>query len=49
MPGGIPHRFYVRVEATDLVGNSNSAQTGEPILIDLAQPTAAITAVEPGK
>ncbi len=49
LPAGIPHRFYVRVEATDLVGNSSFAQTGEPILIDLSQPTVAITTVEAGK
>jgi hypothetical protein len=41
------HRFLVRVEATDLAGNVGVAQTPEPILLDLAQPTVSILGVEP--
>jgi hypothetical protein len=47
LPAGVPSRFLVRVEASDLVGNIGMAQMPEPILLDLSQPTVSIVAVEP--
>lgn len=49
IPSGIPARFFVRVEATDLVGNVAGAQTPTPISLDLSLPTVSILGVEPGK
>jgi hypothetical protein len=46
---GMPTRLYVRVEATDLVGNIAGAQTPTPIVIDVSQPTVSILGVEPGR
>jgi hypothetical protein len=42
-----PHKFYVRAEARDLAGNSSAAETAEPVLIDLARPSAKVVNVEP--
>jgi hypothetical protein len=47
VPAGVPSRFLVRVEASDLVGNVGMAQMPEPILLDLSQPIVSIVAVEP--
>lgn len=48
MPPNVPHRFLLRVEATDLVGNIGAAQ--EPVIIDLVQPTVLILGVDgPGR
>jgi hypothetical protein len=44
---GAPPRLLVRVEAIDLVGNVGVAQTPEPILLDLSQPSVSIVTVEP--
>jgi hypothetical protein len=49
MPSSVSGRFLVRVEATDLAGNTGSAQSQEPVLIDLSQPTISILNVECGK
>lgn len=46
MPAGMPNSFFMRVEATDLVGNVGSAQTSHPILVDLSKPKVSILAVE---
>lgn len=43
-----PRRFLVRVEVADLAGNVGSAQSTEPVIIDMSQPTVCILAVEPG-
>ncbi len=47
LPAGAPPRFLLRVEAVDLAGNVGMAQTSDPILLDLSQPTVSILAVEP--
>lgn len=47
LPPGMPPRFLVRVEATDLVKNIGSAQTPNPVLLDLAEPTVSIVSVVP--
>jgi hypothetical protein len=49
MPGGMPHRFYVRVEATDQAGNIGIAQTPGALLDDCSHPTASIVGVEAGQ
>ncbi len=46
IPSDVPHHLLVRVEAVDLVGNLGMAQTTNPLLDDLSQPTASILAVE---
>jgi hypothetical protein len=46
IPNEVPHHLLVRVEAVDLVGNIGVAQTTNPLLDDLSQPTASILAVE---
>jgi hypothetical protein len=46
-PTGVPWRFFVRVEATDRAGNTGSAQTANPVLVDLNKPKAQILRVEP--
>jgi hypothetical protein len=48
VPQGVPSQFYVRVEARDLAGNVGAAQTANPVLLDTAVPSVAITTVEPG-
>ena len=47
MPANVPFRLYVRVEAADRAGNIGSAQTANPILVDLSKPKVTITTVEP--
>jgi hypothetical protein len=47
MPPNVPFRMYIRVEATDRAGNTGSAQTSNPILVDLSKPKVTITNVEP--
>lgn len=46
MPPSMSNSFFVRVEATDLVGNIGAAQSPHPILVDLSQPKVSILAVE---
>lgn len=46
MPGQLPSRFLVRVEAVDTVGNVASACSREPIVMDLSQPSVCILSVE---
>ena len=47
IPDNSPPKFLVRVEAIDLVGNIGVAQTAQPILVDISQPTVSIIGVEP--
>jgi hypothetical protein len=47
MPPGVPYRFVVRVEATDLAGNVGTLDTSTPVIVDLAQPKGHILGVEP--
>ena len=47
MPLNLPFRIFVKVEAADRAGNVNSAQTANPILVDLSKPKVNITTVEP--
>jgi hypothetical protein len=49
VPASAPRAVYVRVEATDLVGNVGAAQTPNPVLIDQSQPTVSILTVEPNR
>jgi len=46
MPSGLA-RVLIRVEATDLAGNSSSVQSSKPILLDDKLPTVSILGVEP--
>ena len=43
---GAPAQFYVRVVARDVAGNTAKAESTQPILVDLARPTARIVDVE---
>lgn len=43
---GIPPRLYVRVVARDAAGNLARVDTPQPVLVDLAKPTARIVNVE---
>ena len=47
IPSGVPYRFLLRVEATDLAGNVGSALALNPVLVDLARPKARILDVTP--
>lgn len=44
-PGSAP-QFYVRVVARDIAGNTSKAESAQPILVDLARPTARIVDIE---
>ena len=46
LPSNPPPRFYIRVEANDQAGNLGMAQSGEPVSLDLAQPTVSILTVD---
>ncbi len=43
---GVPHRLFVRIEGRDAAGNTRVAETPDPVLIDLARPSARIIDVE---
>lgn len=43
---GSPAQFWVRVVARDAAGNVSQAETTQPIMVDLARPTARIVDVE---
>jgi hypothetical protein len=47
MPGGVPYKFLVRVEASDRAGNVGVAETTNPVIVDLAQPKGLILGVDP--
>ncbi len=40
-PATAPHRLYLRVEAVDMPGNSASAQTANPLRLDVAEAVVA--------
>ncbi|MBX3441554.1 MAG: hypothetical protein KF774_04045 [Planctomyces sp.] len=42
----VRQRLYVRLEARDLAGNITEARSDQPVLVDLAKPTARIVDVE---
>jgi hypothetical protein len=44
-PGAVP-KYYLRIEARDMAGNVRSVESQEPVVIDLARPTAKIIDVE---
>jgi hypothetical protein len=44
---GTPYRFYVRVEAVDRAGNVGSAETAQPVIVDLYRPKAVNLTVDP--
>jgi len=43
---GSPPQFYVRVVVRDVAGNTAKAESPQPILVDLARPTARIVDVD---
>lgn len=43
---GTPPQFYVRVVVRDSAGNTAKAESTQPVLVDLARPTARIVDVE---
>jgi hypothetical protein len=47
MPQDVPFRMYFKVEAADRAGNIGTAQTSNPILVDLSKPKVSIINVEP--
>lgn len=46
MSPGVPMRVYFRIEVRDAAGNVQRVDTNEPMLIDLARPSARIIDVE---
>lgn len=44
---GVPSKLYVRIQAQDAAGNTQSASTDYPVLVDLARPRARIVDIEP--
>jgi hypothetical protein len=47
MPATVPFQFHVRVEATDRAGNVGSAETSEPVKVDLNRPKARVLTIAP--
>jgi hypothetical protein len=47
MPPKTPYRFLVRVHAMDRAGNVGSAQTANPVIVDLSTPESVILGVDP--
>ena len=47
MPPGVPYQFHVRVEATDRAGNVGTAETTEPVKVDLNRPKTRVLTVDP--
>jgi hypothetical protein len=47
MPPSVPFQFYVRVEATDRAGNVGTAETNEPVKVDLSRPKTRVITIEP--
>lgn len=45
--GGVPYKFFVRVEATDQASNVGALATAKEVIVDLAQPKGLILGVEP--
>ena len=47
LPEHAPTRMYIRVVAYDAAGNMTEKITSEPLLIDLARPTARVITIDP--
>lgn len=43
---GVPARLHIRLEARDAAGNTTRVETRQPVLVDLAKPTARIVDVK---
>uniref|UniRef100_A0A7C2JYP2 Ser-Thr-rich glycosyl-phosphatidyl-inositol-anchored membrane family protein n=1 Tax=Schlesneria paludicola TaxID=360056 RepID=A0A7C2JYP2_9PLAN len=43
---GAPSQFYIRIVARDAAGNTATAETPQPIVVDLSRPSARIVDVE---
>jgi hypothetical protein len=48
MPESVPYQFYVRVEAADKAGNTGSAETSKPVIVDLSQPKVQVIGIGTG-
>jgi hypothetical protein len=48
MPDDVPYQFYVRVEAADRAGNSGTADSTAPVIVDLSKPRVKVIDVGPG-
>jgi hypothetical protein len=49
MPARVPPKLYLRVGATDLAGNHSTAQTPQPILLDIKKPRVSIIDIAPNR
>ena len=47
MESTVPFQFYVRVEARDKAGNVGKADSADRIKVDLNQPKANVSGIEP--
>jgi hypothetical protein len=45
MPESVPYQFHVRVEAADKAGNTGSAETSKPVIVDLSQPKVQVIGI----
>ena len=43
LPPNLPFRVYMRLTVRDLAGNVSTAETTEPVLVDLSEPEGRIT------
>jgi hypothetical protein len=43
LPNNLPFRVYMRLIVRDLAGNVSTAETSEPVLVDLSEPEGRIT------
>lgn len=43
LPSNLPFRVYMRLIVRDLAGNVSTAETAEPVLVDLSEPEGRIT------
>ncbi len=43
LPPNMPYRVYMRLIVRDLAGNVSTAETAEPVLVDLSEPEGRIT------
>jgi hypothetical protein len=47
MPADLPFKVYLRLQVKDLAGNVATADTQEPVLVDLTEPEGKITGLVP--
>ncbi len=47
LPANAPPRFFVRLDAFDSLGNRSSAESAEPVVVDLARPKGRILGLDP--